>query len=296
MPLGPQTQARIRSKDIICIHTMVGYLFSTEDMFDNEGFTGTESHFGVGGKWGSDVRGRNLDGAVWQFQDTDFTADANLEGKWTVISIETADNAPQDPDDLLPWTPKQVESIVDLIAELCLKYNIPPKLIPDTKDGRRGLAYHAQGCTPNVVAGGQHWSTKKGKVCPGPARIKQFKNTIIPRVQGKLKPTTPEDLMGMEWTEQIGLTKTDAAVWTAYSKATGGTEKFKEGQKVSVSSMLRYSTLDRKIYMQGLAIAEALRDLGVSVKDVDADIALVAEDIELLQKQHEEVVPPTEGK
>lgn len=171
---------------------MVGYLFTTEEMFDNDGFFGTESHFGVGGKWGAD-KARDLDGVVWQFQDTDFEADANLEGAHHVISIETADNAPELPEDILLWTPKQVESIVDLIAELCAKYDIPPVLIPDTKPGRRGLAYHAQGCTPNIVHGGERWSLSAGKVCPGPARIRQFKNVIIPAVQAKLNPQ--EDIM-----------------------------------------------------------------------------------------------------
>jgi hypothetical protein len=265
---------------------MVGYLFTTEDMFDNEGFTGVESHFGIGGKWGADVKnGRDLDGKVWQFQDTDFTADANLEGKWTVLSIETADNAPQRPEDILAWTPKQVESIVDLITELCMKYSIPARLIPDTRPGRRGLAYHAQGCTPNIVAGGQHWSTSKGKVCPGPARIRQFKNVIIPAVQRQLQPTKVEEIVNMEWTDKIALTATDAAIWNLH----GGVKTFKKGSLVTVSDMLRWPTSVRRTEMKIDALAAALKGVGASVKDVDADV-------ELLIKQHEEVVPPTEGK
>jgi hypothetical protein len=164
---------------------MVGYLASTDDMFREHGYTGTESHFGVGGKWGGD-KARDLDGVKYQWQDTDFEADANLEGHWHVISIETADNAPESPEDIMAWTPKQIVAIVELIVELCRKYDIPPVLIPDTLPHRRGLAYHAQGCTPNIVKGGEAWSTKKGKVCPGPTRIRQFKNVIIPAVQAEL--------------------------------------------------------------------------------------------------------------
>lgn len=233
------------SKGIICIHTMVGFLWTTEEMFAQGGFTGTESHFGVGGKWGAD-KDRELDGVVWQFQDTDFEADANLEGAHHVISIETADNAPKFPEDILAWTPKQEEAIVNLIVELCRLYDIPAELIPDTKPHRRGLAYHAQGCTPNIVPGGEVWSEKKGKVCPGPARIRQFKNVIIPEVQRRLRITTPQGLVDMQWTDKIPLTSEDARIWNEHGK----TDEYKKGTEVTVGQMLRYPTLLRKMDMK----------------------------------------------
>lgn len=164
---------------------MVGYLTSTLAMFEQGGFTGTESHFGVGGKWGGD-KVRELDGVAYQFQDLDYTADANYEGSWHVISIETADNAPQRPEDIEPWTHKQFLKIVEIIVELCKLYDIPPVLIKDTKPGRRGLAYHYQGVPPNLVPGGEKWS-KAGHVCPGPVRVKQFIDQVIPEVQARLK-------------------------------------------------------------------------------------------------------------
>jgi DNA-directed RNA polymerase subunit F len=171
---------------------MVGYLFSTDLMFMRDGFTGVESHFGVGGIWGSD-KVRGLDGVAYQWQDLAFRADANLEGNHRVISIETADNAPKFAKDIVRWTPNQADKIVDLIATLCKLYNIPAKLIPDTKPGRRGLAYHAQGIAPNLVPGGEKWSAARGKECPGDVRIKQFKEEIIPAVQKKLNP--PEEFV-----------------------------------------------------------------------------------------------------
>lgn len=244
-PLGRQTERRISSKDIICVHTMVGYLLTTEIMFSRGGFTGTESHFGIGGKWGSD-KSRDLDGVTWQFQDTDWTADANLEGAHHVISIETADNAPRLPEDILAWTPKQQEAIVNLIVELCRMYDIPAELIPDTKPHRRGLAYHAQGCTPNIVEGGEVWSTAKGKPCPGPARIRQFKHIVIPEVQRRLRITTPQEVVQMEWTDKIKLTEEDARVWNLHGK----TDIYKKGTEVTVSDMIRYPTLARKMDMK----------------------------------------------
>ena len=73
---------------------MVGYP-PARTMFphrERRGYQGTESHFGVGGRWGGDAKA-GLDGTVWQWQDLLYTADANLDGAWDVISIETADNA-----------------------------------------------------------------------------------------------------------------------------------------------------------------------------------------------------------
>lgn len=193
-PLGTQAEPRMTSHNIICLHTMVGYLTSTDAMFKQNGFTGTESHFGIGGKWGGDVA-NGYDGKVFQWQDLDFSADANLEGNPEVISIETADNAPQSASNIAAWTPKQLDAIVKLVAWLCKKYSIPPIVIQDTKPDRRGIAYHRQGCEHGdglnshpgyLVSGGRRWSVSKGKECPGTARIKQISSIIIPRVQDVL--------------------------------------------------------------------------------------------------------------
>jgi hypothetical protein len=66
-------------------------------------------------------------------------------------------------------------------------------LVPDTKPGRRGIAYHRQGCDPYRVSGGDHWSEHYGKVCPGDARISQLINIIIPRVAAALAGHPEED-------------------------------------------------------------------------------------------------------
>ncbi len=184
-PLGAQTQPRMSSHEVVCLHTCVGFLASTDAMFRDQGFGGTESHFGVGGKWGSDA-GQGLDGAVWQWQDLDFTADANLEGNPRVISIETADNAPQLPGDIEAWTPAQVDAIVDLVAWLCRTYAIPARLIADTVPGTKGIGYHAQGTAATLPAGAERWSTTVGKPCPTARRIAQITAEIIPRVQQAL--------------------------------------------------------------------------------------------------------------
>lgn len=70
-PLGTQSEPLITPR-VLVFHTMVGYLRGTDSLFRREGYTGTESHFGVGGPWD----GGALDGAVWQWQSIDRQADA----------------------------------------------------------------------------------------------------------------------------------------------------------------------------------------------------------------------------
>ena len=186
---------RMARYDIVCLHTMVGNLAGTYDYFKQNGWSGTESHFGVGGKWGRDVAAK-LDGVVWQFVDTGYQADANLEGNPRIVSIETADNAPSTPAKIEAWTPKQFEALAQLVAHLCTAHDIPAVLIPDSKPFRRGIGYHRQGCEHSLgvgkvpgflVAGGERWSTSRGKECPGPARIAQIP-ALIARVNVIMKP------------------------------------------------------------------------------------------------------------
>jgi len=216
-PLGPQTEPQMSAHDILCIHTMVGYLTSTDGMFRQNGYSGTESHFGIGGIWGSDA-GAGYDGDIWQWQDIMHTADANLDGNNVVISCETADNAPKTASSIVRWTDAQARSIVSLFAWLCTKeahaqcpsswkchqVGIPPVMIPDTKPGRRGLAYHQQGIDPVRVAGGVQWSSATGKECPGPVRIKQFKTEIVPAIAAAVN--------GADVIEQADIDKIAAAV------------------------------------------------------------------------------------
>lgn len=214
-PLGPQTEPSMTGHDIVCIHTMVGYLSSTDRYFrvtNGAGYQGTESHYGVGGKWGSDAVA-GLDGVVYQWQDIAHQADANLGGNPTTISIETADNAARP---IAPWTPAQVESLAQLLAWLCApathaacpaawtcrREGIPLSLIPDTLPGRRGIGYHRQGCDPWRVAGGVKWSDSRGKDCPTETRIAQIPGVIARAVeitQGDDMAATPDEIAAAVW-------------------------------------------------------------------------------------------------
>jgi hypothetical protein len=236
-PLGRQSEPRMVAHDIICAHTMVSSMAEADRYFrtlNGPGYDGTESHYGVGGAWRDDVPAA-LDGVVWQWQDRAHQADANgPDGNGRVISIETADNAPKRAADIAPWTPLQVEALVDLLVWECspaahagcpagwdcrqgmtwrgVRVAIPPVLIPDTKPGRRGLAVHRQGVrhsrgldVPGFLAtGGQRWSKSTGKECPGDARVRQFVEVVIPEVQRRIlvPPTPPTDTTENDMTPQ----------------------------------------------------------------------------------------------
>lgn len=223
-----QGEPQMRSHDIVCVHTMAGYLTSTDGMFRTGGWDGTESHFGLGGKWGSDAGGR-MDGRLFQWQDLLYQADANLDGNPRVISIETADNAI---GEIQPWTPAQVETLVRLLDWLCSKeahadcppswlchqIGIPRVLVTDSCPNRRGIAYHRLGIPasspgrtdgPWLKAGCEKWSSKGGKVCPSDARIAQLKTIVVPRVAARqLEETFMSALTDDQQLELLRLSRT----------------------------------------------------------------------------------------
>lgn len=176
--------------DVVCVHTMVGYLAGTESMFRQDGWTGTESHFGVGGPADG-----ALDGTVYQWVDTDDQADANLQGNHRLISIETSDGG----DETNPWSDAQLDAITGIIVWACQTYDIPAALIADSTPGQRGIGYHRQGIDPWRVAGGEKWSNANGKVCSGDVRIGQLVDVVLPRVQAQVGGPGPvSDAFGLD--------------------------------------------------------------------------------------------------
>jgi hypothetical protein len=164
--------------DIVCVHTMVGTLAGSWNWANGAGRA--YWHFGMAGS-----------GETWQCHDLRYRSAANLEGNPYVIPIETADMGSPfgawsgQCGDVPAWTDAQVDRLIDLIAWLCVRYDIPPTIIPDTRAGRRGLAYHRQGVpsSPEWEAGNLKWSSSTGKCCPDWRRINQFKTKVVPGVR-----------------------------------------------------------------------------------------------------------------
>lgn len=192
---GPQLAPL--TPDIICLHTMVASLAQADANFRRQGYAGTFSHFGVG-----------EGGDVIQWQDTALRAAANYDGNYRCISVETADRGGSFPawdtsrDDVPAWTDRQLSSLATLIAWASREHGIPIELVPDSRPGRRGVAFHRQGCDGNYpngrVPNGELWSSARGKVCPGDRRIAQIP-TVLDMARARLaaaipvRPSDPEE-------------------------------------------------------------------------------------------------------
>jgi hypothetical protein len=61
---------------------------------------------------------------------------------------------------------------------LAVRYGIGLERIRDSRRGRRGIGWHRQGVDRWRAPGGESWSTKVGKVCPGDRRIAQIPGLI----------------------------------------------------------------------------------------------------------------------
>lgn len=185
-PISGTSRTKLQ-KDLFCLHTAVGPGLGTWSYF-NRPDVGVYSHFVVCGVWGTDA-GKDVDGLALQMADTDYRAAANLDGNWHIISVETADNAARP---IQPWTPAQCETLAQLMADANRLDGIPLVLVPDSRQGRRGIAYHRQGCDPYRVAGGELWSSAYGKDCPTQARINQIPG-LIDRARAIVASAPQED-------------------------------------------------------------------------------------------------------
>lgn len=133
---------------------------------------GIESHFHV-----------DRDGHVEQYRDTEQEADANYKGNSFIldvdlpemgirkgtrvgfISVETQGYASGE------WTGAQLDAIKRVLTFAHDEHRIPLKVTPAWN--RPGVGYHVMWGAPGA------W-TNVSKTCPGPDRIKQFNEIIVP--------------------------------------------------------------------------------------------------------------------
>ena len=115
---------------------------------------GIESHFYI-----------RLSGVLEQYRDTDFQADANLDANDFALSVETEGFA----NGL--WSEEQIATSKRLMRWMNNVHGIPFRKVQHW-DGS-GFGYHTQFGSPS------HW-TPVAKSCPGPNRINQFNNTLVP--------------------------------------------------------------------------------------------------------------------
>jgi hypothetical protein len=132
-----------------------------------------ESHFGVG-----------YDGDIAQYIGTETRADANAAANRRpdgtgAISCETASNTSASD----PWTAAQVEELIRLGMWAHQRHEIPLRICRSWSDP--GFGYHSMF---------PQWSTS-GTACPGPARIKQFREVVFPGIVARATGQSEEDDM-----------------------------------------------------------------------------------------------------
>jgi hypothetical protein len=103
-------------------------------------------------------------GAIEQYVDTDLAIGHAWDASRFAVGIETED----DGDPSTPWTAAQTRSIVALLAEL----KIPGKLLLEAASD--GVGWHQ--FYPS-------WN-KSAHNCPGPVRVAQIRDVIIPWLKG----------------------------------------------------------------------------------------------------------------
>lgn len=135
---------------------------------------------------------------VEQYRDTGREADANYKGnswigadgrRYGFLSVETAGLGDGE------WNAHQLTEIIALIRWASKTHGFPLRKAPGYRSP--GLGYHIMFGSGE---GTNSWSNARGKVCPGPKRIRQFEEIILPTLARPTAPTPPpapeEDMTG----------------------------------------------------------------------------------------------------
>lgn len=99
-----------------------------------------------------------------------------------------------------PWTADQIESAAQILAHMHRTEGVPLQVMPDSRPSSRGFGFHRLGIDPWRVSGGQVWSTSRGKLCPGDAKVAQAplivaraKEIVSGNAQGDDMANVPQD-------------------------------------------------------------------------------------------------------
>jgi hypothetical protein len=120
----------------------------------------------------------DYDGGCLQIMEAHERADANTTASKRAISVEMVGEAGE------PFTPAQLATLHDIAEWACSNHPIARRQIPE--HDQSGVGWHVMFGAPGP------WTTVRGKECPGPTRIRQIRDLIIPAVQ---RPRQEDDTM-----------------------------------------------------------------------------------------------------
>lgn len=129
------------------------------------------------------------DGSMEQYVDLDLIAYATGAGNLSVIAVETQGGMRNADTEL--WTDEQCESLARIDAYAHTSEGVPLQVMRDSRPGSRGIGWHRLGVDPFRVAGGELWSSARGKRCPGDGRIEQVPGIIARAAQLVVAPLSP---------------------------------------------------------------------------------------------------------
>ena len=222
------------------LHVAVSEASSLFGYFNQKGIA--DSHFYV-----------RKDGTIEQMVDTAYQAYADLQGNDATISIETQGGLHNTQTE--KWTPAQIESLARIYAWAVKTHGIPVKMAKDsipTGTSSHGLSWHRLGIDGNFpgdilhgrVPGGMHYSTSRGKVCPGNAKIRQVPDVFARAQQilngtpagGTTPPTTKKD-----WFDMASKKDLEDAVWAVLNRevAVAGDAKERHGKTAPLYALIR---------------------------------------------------------
>lgn len=171
MELQPESddQPAIRPTQFI-VHSVVAP-WDEQRIFEYWKTSALESHFGL-----------DYDGSLGQYIGTETRADANAQANRRpdgtgAVSIETASNTRASD----AWTPEQIEQLIRLGVWLHQRHGIPLRICRTHDDP--GFGYHSMF---------PEWSSN-GTACPGPARIRQFREVVFPGIVARATGQSTEE-------------------------------------------------------------------------------------------------------
>ncbi|MFJ5106634.1 MULTISPECIES: N-acetylmuramoyl-L-alanine amidase [unclassified Glutamicibacter] len=125
------------------------------------------------------------DGTVEQYIDTQYRSASDMNGNDSTISVETAGGVTK--PDSEPWTDAQEEALAKLWKWARDTHDIKNQVAKNTQtnDNSAGLSWHRLGVEGNFAGrkgilttsykpGGIKYSSARGKICPGDAKILQI--------------------------------------------------------------------------------------------------------------------------
>lgn len=205
------------------------------------------------------------DGPAIQYIDLDVQCWASGAGNPSLVAFESEGGLGTTAQvNAEPWTDNQLTWAARILRHLHDTEGVPLQVMNDSLPGSRGFGTHRLGIDPWRVAGGELWSSSRGKTCPGDAKHAQ-RAEIVARAQQMNGATD------MELTELINYRaqQYDGAARSLYDSAN--------------QTLANIGNLTKQVADLTAAVAELRKAVGTSGA-APVDVKAVAEQLTVVPK------------